>query len=178
MGKLKWVTKSVSCFVPEPPKFVKIGSFPSVFRQLVVLPVFAYLFRGHWSEREAWSAAEVELIRETMDQAPDPMLSLAYVCMCMCIYIYIYIYTYYGMECNEMMYACIHVSMYPCIHVSMYACVHAVVLTLQVSTYRRRRVLQTGGRVNVCWHGHQHTYGYGAWCSCIAVWCCGVVGFI
>ena len=47
MGKLKWATKSVSFSCQDPTKFTKNISFPSAFRQLFVLPIFAYLFRGH-----------------------------------------------------------------------------------------------------------------------------------
>ena len=46
MGKLTWVTKSVSLSCKDPPKFSKSLSFLSAFRQLFVLPVFAYPFRG------------------------------------------------------------------------------------------------------------------------------------
>ena len=46
MGKLKWVTKSVSFSCQYPPNFPKSVSFPSAFDQLFALPVFAYPFRG------------------------------------------------------------------------------------------------------------------------------------
>ena len=36
MGKLKWVTQSVSFSCQDPPKFTKSVSFPSAFRQLSV----------------------------------------------------------------------------------------------------------------------------------------------
>ena len=47
MGKLKWVIKSISFSCQDSPNFANSVSFPSAFRQLFVLPVFAYPFRGH-----------------------------------------------------------------------------------------------------------------------------------
>ena len=50
MGKLKWVTRSVSFSCQDPPKFTQSAisaSFPSAFHQLFVLPVVAYPFWGH-----------------------------------------------------------------------------------------------------------------------------------
>ena len=35
-------------FMPGPPRFTNSVSFPSAFRRLLVLPVFAYPFRGRW----------------------------------------------------------------------------------------------------------------------------------
>ena len=49
MGKLKWVTKSVSCSCQDPPEIHQKRqlsvSFPSAFRQLFMLPAFACPFR-------------------------------------------------------------------------------------------------------------------------------------
>ena len=96
MGKPKWVSwngrpkasavrATTPLNSPMASAFRQLSvSFPSAFRQLFVIHVFAYPFRGHLTVCPS--------VRQSVCRSINPQIHM---CVCRYLYIYIYIYTTY-----------------------------------------------------------------------------------
>ena len=141
MGKLKWVTKSVSFSCQVPLRFTKSVSFPSAFRVTRFrVPVSGLRNRSvfldgtmHVIASRSCRAWPRRVMAHHIDYTMHVHIYI-YIYICVCMYIYIYIYTYVYIYIY-------HIHIYTlciCVHIYIYIYIIYTYIHIYIYIYIKR----------------------------------------